>query len=272
MHRVVAAGRRPWLASLTRQLPGIKAGPRRRPAALGGPAEAAPPADPLACAAAARQDERLRVRRDLHDSLAPGLAVLNMRMEVTGLAMDSDLDQALALFAQTRQDIRSAIADLRQIIRDLGAPVPAGREPRKTLSQTLADQVKAFEGAGAHRLRLTAEIPEILDRLPAAVQLELQRIVGEAVTNVVRHSRASVCHIGVDLSEKEIDLQIRDNGIGISARTAAGIGLPSMCLRTRELGGIFSVEHNRPHGTVVRVRLPVRVLESGPHHEACPGH
>ncbi|MFC5667326.1 sensor histidine kinase [Kitasatospora misakiensis] len=214
-------------------------------------------------AAAARLDERRRVRRELHDSLAPRLAALHMRMELAGLTLTGDADQAPALLAQAREDVSTAIADVRQVIRDLDTSEPRTARSTGTLRQFLHRQARAFEEAGAGRLRVLTELPAALDDFPTRVQKELKNISGEAVANVVRHARASVCRISASIGPEGLDLSIEDDGIGISGDVVRGIGLPSMCVRTRELGGAFSIETTAPHGTVIRVRLPHSALVDG---------
>ncbi|MFB7475689.1 sensor histidine kinase [Kitasatospora sp. NPDC056184] len=213
--------------------------------------------------AAARLDERLRLRRELHDSLAPRLAALHMRMELAGLNLNCDAEQAPALLAQAREDVSTAIADVRRVIRDLDRSGPRTAESAGTLRQFLDRQVRAFEEAGAGRLRFVTELPTVLDHFPADVQTELKKISGEAVANVARHARASVCRISASVGRSGLDLSIEDDGIGISADAVRGIGLPSMCVRTKELGGDFSVVDRPPHGTAVRIRLPHSALVDG---------
>ncbi|MER7708219.1 histidine kinase [Kitasatospora sp. NPDC097605] len=206
--------------------------------------------------AAARLDERRRLRRELHDSLAPRLAALHMRMELAGLDLDDGVEQAPALLAQAREDVSTAIADVRRVIRDLDRSEPRTVESAGTLRQFLDRQVRAFEEAGAGRLRFVTELPTVLDEFSEDVQTELKKISGEAVANVARHARASVCRISASVGRNGLDLWIEDDGIGISADAVRGIGLPSMCVRTKELGGVFSVAARAPHGTAVRIRLP----------------
>ncbi|MER5356528.1 histidine kinase [Kitasatospora sp. NPDC002551] len=219
-------------------------------------------AEPGCPDAAARLDERRRLRRELHDSLAPRLAALHMRMELAGLDLNSDAEQAPALLAQAREDVSTAIADVRRVIRDLDRSEPRTGESAGTLRQFLDRQVRAFEEAGAGRLRFVTELPTVLDDFPADVQTELKKISGEAVANVARHARASVCRISASVGRNGLDLSIEDDGIGISADAVRGIGLPSMCVRTKELGGVFSVART-PHGTAVRIRLPHSALVDG---------
>ncbi|MFE7193298.1 sensor histidine kinase [Kitasatospora sp. NPDC057541] len=213
--------------------------------------------------AAARLDERRRLRRELHDSLAPRLAALHMRMELAGLNLNGDAELAPALLAQAREDVSTAIADVRQVIRDLDRSEPRTVESAGTLRQFLDRQVRAFEEAGAGSLRFVTELPTVLDDFPADVQTELKKISGEAVANVARHARASLCRISASVGRSGLDLSIEDDGIGISVDADRGIGLPSMCVRTKELGGVFSVSARTPHGTAVRIRLPQSALVDG---------
>ncbi|MFF2354507.1 sensor histidine kinase [Kitasatospora sp. NPDC058115] len=225
-------------------------------AARGAAAHPAAGTEPACPEAAARLDERRRLRRELHDSLAPRLAALHMRMELTGLELGGDAGRAPALLARAREDVGAAIADVRRVIRDLDRSEPRTAGPAGTLRRFLDRQVRAFEEAGAGRLRFVTELPAALDDFPAEVQNELQKISGEALANVVRHARATVCRICASVGRNGLTLSIEDDGIGIPPDAPCGIGLPSMYVRTKELGGIFSVAARNPHGTAVRIRLP----------------
>jgi len=80
------------------------------------------------------------------------------------------------------------------------------------------------------------ESPEDLPHLPAAVEVAIYRITQEALTNVVRHARAKKCFVRLAVNE-EVALNIVDDGVGITDRHAAGVGLSSMRERAAELGG-----------------------------------
>ncbi|MFF8773915.1 sensor histidine kinase [Kitasatospora sp. NPDC015120] len=230
-----------------------------KPSGRAARAPAAHPAadtEPACPQAAARLDERRRLRRELHDSLAPRLAALHLRMELAGLELSGDAGRAPALLARAREDVGAAIADVRRVIRDLDRSEPRTTGTAGTLRRFLDRQVRAFEEAGAGRLRFVTALPAALDDFPAEVQNELQKISGEALANVARHARATVCRISASVGRNGLILSIEDDGIGIPPDPDCGIGLPSMYVRTKELGGIFSVAARTPYGTAVRIRLP----------------
>ena len=100
------------------------------------------------------------------------------------------------------------------------------------------------------------EAPEQLPPLPAAVEVAVYRIAQEAITNVARHARARTCRIRISLG-KELQLEIIDDGVGLSPDRHAGVGLTSMRERAAELGGSCVIEPMPTGGTRVLVRLPL---------------
>jgi signal transduction histidine kinase len=207
--------------------------------------------------AQARRLERLQLCRDLHDSVSPILAVLQLRMEGVVLLMDANTDAGAAL-AEAQQDVGAAVSALREIIRDLAAPGRIGTGRRPTLRGFLESRAQEFSALTVGGLRVTVEIPPETDAIPGEVQLALQRITGEALANVARHAKASECHIRADLTGGGINLYVADNGIGFSrVKNSPGMGLPSMCARTREFGGSFTVTENEESGSVVHIYLPL---------------
>jgi signal transduction histidine kinase len=103
------------------------------------------------------------------------------------------------------------------------------------------------------------EAPEDRPNLPAAVEVAIYRVTQEALTNVARHARARTCIVRLVL-DGDVALEIVDDGVGISSRRSAGVGLSSMHERAEELGGSCVVESTSEGGTRVIARLP---LEKG---------
>jgi signal transduction histidine kinase len=201
----------------------------------------------------AREEERRRLRRDLHDGVGPALSGMAMQVRaarklVAGQARAGTLLDTLA------EDLTGCVAEVRRLVDQLRPPtLDSG------LAAALRIECRRFADAPpAVRLELAGD----LDSLPAAVEVAAYRIVAEALTNVARHSRARTCVVTVS-RERSLVLEIVDDGVGISTSAGAGVGLSSMRERAAELGGDCSIGPTERGGTVVRVRLPIAAAQPG---------
>jgi signal transduction histidine kinase len=197
----------------------------------------------------AREEERRRLRRDLHDGLGSQLAALNMELGVLGTKVDEDPDAAAAHVREIRAEIRNAIATIRQIAHDLRPPVLDDLGLRAALQA----RAQRYASDGLH---LTLELPESFPPLSAAVEVAIYRIVEEALTNVVRHARARHCVVELALGD-EMTLSITDDGVGLGRDPRAGVGLLSMRERAEELGGSLTMQTAEGGGTRILVTLPL---------------
>jgi signal transduction histidine kinase len=200
----------------------------------------------------AREEERRRLRRDLHDGVGPSLAAMVLKLNVLGATIDDP--SSTELLGEVREETKAAISEIRRLVDDLRPPaldevglVGALRQKAESLSAH----------GGDDPLVVTVSGPDSLPPLPAAVEVAAYRIVMEAVTNVVRHARASRCVVDISVNGS-LELTVSDNGIGPTHGTTPGVGLASMRERAEELGGSFSVSRRAEAGTVVRatLRLP----------------
>ncbi|GAA4700079.1 sensor histidine kinase [Phytohabitans rumicis] len=198
----------------------------------------------------AREEERRRLRRDLHDGVGPALTGLSMqvraaRKSVTEPARVGEILDVLAA------DLQLCMTEVRQLLD--GLPRPA--ELDDGLEAALRAQCRRFEGPA---LALDLYVVESLDGLPAAVEVAAYRIVGEALTNVTKHARARTCRITVG-RRRSLNIEVVDDGVGIEAAAPSqrGVGLDSMRERAEELGGECFVTAGEPRGTAVRVHLPI---------------
>ena len=126
-----------------------------------------------------------------------------------------------------------------------------------------------YDQGGPHGLRITAEAPEPLGPLPAAVEVAAYRIGQEALTNVVRHADARHCTLRLALADAPgqgaaLSVEIRDDGSGLAAHRRAGVGLTSMRERAAELGGTCRIEPVPTGGTCVLATLPLPTLAHAP--------
>jgi signal transduction histidine kinase len=200
---------------------------------------------------ATREEERRRLRRDLHDGLGAQLAGLNVQAGTLRRLIPHDPAAADELVVELRDELRGAISDIRRLVYDLRPPALDDLGLAAALHQ-LAERY----GAEGEQLRVLVEMPEDLPNLPAAVEVAVYRIAQEALTNVVRHAKAKACVVRLRVDEG-VTLEIVDDGIGIPKEHGAGVGLSSMRERSSELGGSCVVESVPKGGTQVLIRLPL---------------
>jgi signal transduction histidine kinase len=200
----------------------------------------------------AREEERRRLRRDLHDGLGPTLAALGLKLETARNRLRPD-PQADALLADLAERTQAAVADIRRLVYAL--------RPQALDELGLVGALRQV-ASGAPALRsggrgVELEAPDRLPPLPAAVEVATYRIAQEALTNVVRHSYAQTCTIRLQLAGGGLRLSIDDDGTGLPADRRVGVGLTSMRERAEELGGTFGIEPRPGGGTCVQVLLPL---------------
>ncbi|GIJ65767.1 sensor histidine kinase [Virgisporangium ochraceum] len=196
----------------------------------------------------AREEERRRLRRDLHDGLGPSLGAVALRIDAARNVLRRDAARGDEMLVQAREDARAALADVRRLVHDLRPPA--------------LDDVGLLGAVRQQAARMPAGLTvrvdgEGLDRLPAAVEVAAYRIVSEALANVVKHASASSCAVRLAVEGDELVVEVTDDGVGIRADTPAGVGLVSIRERVAELGGHCRIECPGEHGTVVRAVLPM---------------
>ena len=199
----------------------------------------------------AREEERRRLRRDLHDGLGAQLAGLTVQTGVLRSLISRDPEAADALAAELRGELRTAIGDVRRLVHDLRPPALDELGLAGAL-QRLADRI----GADGTALRVEVRADD-LPPLPAAVEVAAYRIVQEALTNVVRHAGASRCCVTVAVEGTDLAVTVTDDGTGPTADRVAGVGLASMRERAAETGGTCEMGPGPDGGTRVAARLPM---------------
>lgn len=198
---------------------------------------------------AAREEERRRLRRDLHDGLGPLLGSQTLTLTAVRKWLRRDPDEAEALLDEAMQHAQDAISDIRRVVYDLRPPA---LDDLGLLGALQAGATRAERGG----LCVTLDAPTSLSPLPAAVEVACFRIVEEALTNVLRHARASTCHIRLRVTDSLL-VEIRDDGRGLPADLQPGVGLASMRERATELGGSCVIAPVPAGGTLVSAHLPL---------------
>jgi signal transduction histidine kinase len=219
---------------------------------------------------AAREEERRRIRRDLHDGLGPTLAAIGLRAEVVADLAAGDPAGARRVLEEMRTEVRGAIADIRRLVDALRPPAL----DELGLAGALRDHAARLGPVPA----VDVVAPESLPELPAAVEVAAFRIAVEAMTNAARHSGAATCRVrvavamGVGSAVSVVPaadgnaaaggggpmllVEVADDGRGLPDHVRPGIGLVSMRERAAEVGGTCTIGPGTAGGTLVLARLP----------------
>lgn len=197
--------------------------------------------------------ERQRMARELHDTLAQGLAGLILQLE----AVDTHLaggraDRAQTIVQQAMERARGTLRDARRVIDDLRSGRPAGEDVARELA------------AEAHRLETSLGIPcavqmDVPEDLSREAGEALRRVVSEGLTNIARHAGAAHAWVQVSSADGHLCVEVRDDGRGFDpADVAAGhYGLLGLQERARLLGGECRVQSAPGQGTLLRWRIPL---------------
>jgi len=200
----------------------------------------------------AREEERRRLRRDLHDGLGPTLAGLTLGLD-TARVRSASQPELQELLGKLKAETQRAVADVRRIVYGLRPPAL----DEFGLVGSLREEVGRLQYE-APSLTVSLDAPaEGLADLPAAVEVACYRIVTEALTNVTRHAHATQCSVRLRLNHG-LDVNICDDGVGLPEGWRAGVGIASMRERVTELGGDLVIEPSLPHGTRINAHLPAR--------------
>ncbi len=207
--------------------------------------------------ARARDEERERVRRDLHDGIGPALAGMRLQLELLRDGLAADAHEAHDAAARLERSLDETLGELRRIVDGM---------------QPAALETVGFEGAlellrasltptwSQGRTTVEVEVDQALPDLPRPVQAALLRVCAEALSNAVRHADPTRCQVIVGWADGAARLRVVDDGTGIEYAAAnSGVGLRSMRARIEEIGGTLEV--GRPDsgtGTAITAVVPVR--------------
>jgi signal transduction histidine kinase len=203
----------------------------------------------------AREEERRRLRRDLHDGLGPALAGLMLKVENARALVADDPGAAERDLLALRDDIQSTVVDVRRLVEGLRPPAI----DELGLGPALTEAVNRLASRTGTAIEVSIE--DTLPKVPAAVEVALYRIVCEAVTNAVKHAAAATCQVTLAVRDGTVVATVADDGLGVSSsvRWVGGHGLATMRERADELGGTLQVDGDRG-GTRVTAVLPLPAL------------
>jgi signal transduction histidine kinase len=202
----------------------------------------------------AREEERRRLRGDLHDGLGPTLAGAVLTIDAARRVLAVDPIGADALLDQAAATVEGTVADVRRLVYGLRPPAL----DQLGLAGALRQQAAMIDLASVD-LSCEIQAPDPFPRLPAAVEVAAYRIAQEALTNISRHSKARHARVSISVADG-LQLEIEDDGCGLRPGQLAGVGLTSMRERATELGGVFAITTPPSGGTCIRVHVPIAVV------------
>jgi two-component system NarL family sensor kinase len=195
----------------------------------------------------ARVEERTRLARDLHDTLAQGLTAIGLHLEAAadglpdGAPSERPLRRALEL---TRTSLDQARGSIRQLRSETGPP----------LTEALDALARAFAAETGIRVHVRSEGDS---PLPAAAEVEVLRIATEALTNIRKHAAATDVDVWLTMTARRVGLEIADNGRGFDPRTrTSGFGIIGMRERAAMLHGRLRMSAKRGRGTRLTLVVP----------------
>ena len=196
---------------------------------------------------AAREEERRRLRQDLHDGVGPCLAAIVLTLNAAESRPDGA--ERSDLISEARHEVRSAIAEVRRAVDDLRPPAIDEMGLLAAIRQRAGTMSVAF--------RIEVSGSEPLPPLPAAVEVAAFKIASEALANVAQHARATLCRVEVHAADR-LELTVADNGRGAGGATGrGGLGWDSMRERAAELGGSCTISDLAEGGLLVRAVFPI---------------
>jgi signal transduction histidine kinase len=208
----------------------------------------------------AREEERRRLQRDLHDGLGTALAAHSLKAGSARVLIQRNREAADLLMSELENDITLAIEDVRRLVYNLRPPeldqMGLIEAIRGTAARYGSSQEPHVKVKNVNKLMINVKAPEALPSLPAAVEVAAYRIVQEALANVLRHSIANNCCISLCANDV-LHVEVSDDGIGLKNDYREGVGMVSMRERVEELGGRLIVEQRQEGGMLIHALLPL---------------
>ena len=198
---------------------------------------------------AAAVDERQRLARELHDAVTQTLFSASLIAEVLPRIMERDPEEGRRRLEELRQLARGALAEMRTLLMEL--------RPAALVEASLADLLRQLTEAFGGRARLPISLSVVGDpsSLPPDVKIAFYRVAQEALNNIARHSGATQAGISLLVTPEEVELAVRDNGVGFDPKTIASdhLGLVIMGERAEAIGAGLSIHTQSGQGTEVTI-------------------
>jgi signal transduction histidine kinase len=197
-------------------------------------------------------EERNRLAREMHDTIGHRLTVSTVQLEGAQRLIAEEPERAARMVGTVREQVREALAELRQTVATLREPLEADLP----LPQSLERLAKSFEAGTSVTVNLM--LPNAMPELSNAHRLALFRAAQEGLTNIQRHARAECAWLQLTSTENGVLLRVSDNGVGLPATSEDdSIGLRGIRERAAQLGGSLLLEPRQGGGTLLSFALPV---------------
>ncbi len=198
----------------------------------------------------AREEERRRLRRDLHDGLGPVLASQGLKLAAARQLVREKPDIAERLLDDVMRQSENTVAEVRRLVYALRPPT------LDELGSVEAIREHVDVTAANAGVQITVVAPDTLPEIPAAIEVATFRVVQEALNNVIRHAQAQCCAIMIAACDG-LHIRIEDDGVGLPTETRSGVGLQSMRERAAEVGERCVIENRAQGGVTVQLSLPL---------------
>jgi len=209
----------------------------------------------------ARAEERVRLSREVHDVVSHSLSTIAVQAGVARLVLAQQPGQAGAALSAIETASRSALDELRTLLRQIRDPEDAGEAVTPTLSD-LPALIERLRRAGLDVSYHSTGQPRPYS---AAVELSAYRIAQEALTNVTKHASGARTRVEIDRGADELAVTVTDDGDSSPVRSTAsgGLGIPGMRQRAGLLGGTLTAGPGPGGGFIVTAQLPVQKGREG---------
>ncbi|MCY7847974.1 sensor histidine kinase [Bacillus haynesii] len=190
-----------------------------------------------------KREERVRIARDLHDTLGHTLSLLTLKSQLVQRTIASDPERARKEAREMETTSRAALKQVRELVSDMKTATIA--EELIHIQQILRAADITFEYMGGSDF----------SNIPPVTQNIVSMCIREAATNIVKHSRATHCTISISQTDEKISIAIKDDGMGMNQQTPFGNGLRGMKERLALIDSALDVStHN---GTVLNITVPI---------------
>jgi signal transduction histidine kinase len=194
----------------------------------------------------AKQLERTRITREIHDVIGHSLTSLRIQLEVASRYASVDEAEARQAIDHAKELAGNALQEIRAVLHSI-------RGERIDLSRALAELVK--ETNNTKELEVQADIDA--DDVPPSIALEVYRIVQECLTNIMRHANADTASVRINRQDETLHVRVSDNGRGFREEDEKGIGLAGILERIRQLGGEVELTNDEGGGAVIKAAIPL---------------
>jgi signal transduction histidine kinase len=198
----------------------------------------------------AREEERRRLRRDLHDGLGPVLASQGLKLAAARQLLREKPEVAERLLDEVMSQSENTVAEIRRLVYALRPPTL----DELGLVEAIREHVQVV-GTNVGVL-IVVDAPAVLPEIPAAIEVAAFRVIQEALNNVIRHAQARHCAVSI-AADSGLHILIQDDGVGLGQGNRSGVGLQSMRERAAEVGGVCTIENGEERGVFVRLSLPL---------------